>query len=319
MIGWISSILAMTAVILAFLSPVYREFINHHLDNPLAFTGILLMVVLLAFVLGRRASAWSGSRQVSSWVSTAAAVIIMGLHFSGNTGPVAPPAAPVALKKAPAEEISQPVEEEEAEAIEEPIDDLDDTARLDSEEDEITYDSEEEALNAPVPGGPRQVIVRNSDGEEFPLWLNPGEKIPPGLERADAVELEGMPMAQGAWAEIESGGNGHFFVTADINNTPIKAVIDTGASAVALSYDDAEAAGINTGGLDYTLPVNTANGTVKAAQVILRRVEIDGVMVRDVRAWVLPEGAMRGTLIGMSFLRRLSGFEMRDGRLILKQ
>jgi len=126
-------------------------------------------------------------------------------------------------------------------------------------------------------------------------------------------------VAYGAWTEIKAGKGGHFVVRAEINNTPITALIDTGASAVALSHEDAEAVGINTFALDYTIPVATANGMVKAAPVTLRRIEIDNVVVRDVKAWVMPKGALRGTLMGMSFLSHLSGFSVDDGKLTLKQ
>jgi aspartyl protease family protein len=43
------------------------------------------------------------------------------------------------------------------------------------------------------------------------------------------------------------------------------------------------------------------------------------VVVHDVDAMVLPQGAMRGTLLGMSFLGRLSGFRMSDGTLYLEE
>jgi aspartyl protease family protein len=64
--------------------------------------------------------------------------------------------------------------------------------------------------------------------------------------------------------------------------------------------------------------VSTANGQAMAARVTLRRVEIDGVRVDDVEGMVMPEGAMRGSLLGMSFLSRLSGFKVEDGVLHLK-
>jgi aspartyl protease family protein len=121
-----------------------------------------------------------------------------------------------------------------------------------------------------------------------------------------------------AVTEVKAGSNGHFFTTAEINGNAIQVVIDTGASAVALSYEDAERAGLRPRNLSYSIPVNTANGVVKAAEVSLSRVEISGVRVNDVKGWVLPQGALRGTLLGMSFLSKLRGFSVEDGRLTLK-
>ncbi len=134
-----------------------------------------------------------------------------------------------------------------------------------------------------------------------------------------APEKVEQPRVIGGWAEIEAGRSGHFVTTADINFTDVTAVIDTGASAVALSWEDAENIGLEPDFLDFVRPVNTANGVVRAAPVTLKHVAIGGVTVNDVEAWVLPKGAMRGTLIGMSFLSRLAGYRVEGGRLVLEQ
>ena len=70
--------------------------------------------------------------------------------------------------------------------------------------------------------------------------------------------------------------------------------------------------------LDFKIPVFTANGQVTAARIKLDRVEIDNIRVDDVDAVVLPQGAMKGTLLGMSFLSKLSSFKSEDGVLTLK-
>jgi aspartyl protease family protein len=118
--------------------------------------------------------------------------------------------------------------------------------------------------------------------------------------------------------ELKADGSGHYFAEADINGTTIPVMVDTGASGVALSYEDAEKVGLRPHGLDYDTPVNTANGIVKAARVKLRRVEVENVRVRDVDGMVLPEGALRGSLLGMSFLSRLSSFKIENGVLYLR-
>ena len=118
--------------------------------------------------------------------------------------------------------------------------------------------------------------------------------------------------------EIKGGQNGHFTVQAYINNQPVTVLVDTGASAVALSYEDAERVGLHPSELAFNVPVNTANGVAQAARAKLSKVEIDSVRVDDVDAMVLPQGALRGTLLGMSFLSRLSSFKAEDGTLTLK-
>ena len=65
--------------------------------------------------------------------------------------------------------------------------------------------------------------------------------------------------------------------------------------------------------------MSTANGSVNAAPVTLREVRIDRIVLRDVDAVVLPQGRLSGSLLGMSFLRRLASFEVSKGRLVLTQ
>jgi len=119
-------------------------------------------------------------------------------------------------------------------------------------------------------------------------------------------------------AELKAGASGHFVAKAAINGTDVMVLIDTGATAVALSYEDAQAVGLRPGSLDFDVPVSTANGIANAAEVSLDRVEVDGVRVEDVQGLVLPEGAMRGTLLGMSYLSRLRSFKVEDGVLYLR-
>ena len=121
-----------------------------------------------------------------------------------------------------------------------------------------------------------------------------------------------------AATELKVGKNGHFIVKAEINGRNVKVMVDTGATAVALSYQDAKDIGLHPGSLDYSVPVSTANGVVKAAGVNLDKVEIDGVRVSDVQGLVMPDGAMRGSLLGMSFLSKLKSFKVEDGVLYLK-
>jgi aspartyl protease family protein len=118
--------------------------------------------------------------------------------------------------------------------------------------------------------------------------------------------------------ELKADERGHFVADAEINNATVKVIVDTGATAVALSFEDADDAGLRPNGLTFDVPVNTANGLVNAAKVTLRRVKVNGVEVRDVDGLVLPDGVMSGTLLGMSFLSRLREFRVRDGVMHLE-
>ena len=136
----------------------------------------------------------------------------------------------------------------------------------------------------------------------------------PGISQTTATEM----LQLNAATALKAGQNGHFIVKAEINGRNVKVLVDTGASAVALSYEDAKDIGLHPGSLDYNVPVSTANGVVKAAGVNLDKVEIDGVRVSDVQGLVMPQGAMRGSLLGMSFLSKLQSFKVEDGVLYLK-
>jgi aspartyl protease family protein len=118
--------------------------------------------------------------------------------------------------------------------------------------------------------------------------------------------------------QLDASGGGHFVTTAKINNTSISVLVDTGATAVALSFEDAQNAGLQPNTLKFDVPVNTANGRADAARVKLRKVEVGTIRVPDVEGLVLPKGAFHGTLLGMSFLGRLTSFSVENGKLILK-
>ncbi|MEQ1768843.1 MAG: TIGR02281 family clan AA aspartic protease [Devosia sp.] len=109
-------------------------------------------------------------------------------------------------------------------------------------------------------------------------------------------------------ASFRRGPDGHFTVMSDVNGARIPLLFDTGASAVVLSYTDAQKAGVDMTGLSFSLPVTTANGTGRAALVRLDRMEVGGIVRSDVRAFVAERGALEGSLLGMTFLETLSSY-----------
>lgn len=118
-------------------------------------------------------------------------------------------------------------------------------------------------------------------------------------------------------ATFRRGLDGHFTVASTVNGTSMPLLFDTGASAVVLSYRDAERAGIDVGHLSFTLPVMTANGTGRAAPVQLDRIEVGGIARRNVRAFVAEDGALQGSLLGMTFLETLSRYSVAGDKLEL--
>jgi aspartyl protease family protein len=119
--------------------------------------------------------------------------------------------------------------------------------------------------------------------------------------------------------DLPVGPGGHFRANVEIDGRTVPMLVDTGASYVALSAEDADRLGVITRPSDFTLTMYTANGAAKAAPVRLHAVHVDSLSVYDVDAIVAQPGAMNGSLLGMSFLRRLTRFEAQPDRLRLIQ
>jgi aspartyl protease family protein len=110
--------------------------------------------------------------------------------------------------------------------------------------------------------------------------------------------------------QISRSFGGSFRVDTQVNGAMIPMIFDTGASAVVLSAADARQVGIDTASLNYTLPVQTANGTGFAASVTLDRVEVGNITRSRIRAFVAQEGALDTSLLGMTFLETLSRYSV---------
>lgn len=112
---------------------------------------------------------------------------------------------------------------------------------------------------------------------------------------------------------------GHFRASFRINGRPVEAMVDTGATVVALNLSTARRAGISLSPSDFRHEVDTANGKVKAAVAEIDTLQIGRIAVDHVQAVVLDDEALSTTLIGMSFLQRLDKYQVQDGKLLLAQ
>lgn len=103
---------------------------------------------------------------------------------------------------------------------------------------------------------------------------------------------------------LSADARGHFFAQGSINNRPVRFMVDTGASVVALSQAEAERLR-----LDYQasprVVMNTANGTSRGWRLKLDSVRVGDVLVYNVDAVVVP-AEMPAVLLGNSFLNRFS-------------
>ena len=118
--------------------------------------------------------------------------------------------------------------------------------------------------------------------------------------------------------QIPRGFDGHYHVTLGVNGTPLSFVVDTGASDIVLSQEDARRVGIDPDGLAYLGRARTANGTVPLARVRLDTVALGKEVERGVPASV-NGGEMTGSLLGMSYLSQFGRISIENDILTLSR
>lgn|GEM_PF-745172 len=134
-----------------------------------------------------------------------------------------------------------------------------------------------------------------------------------------AVPVAAPPSALGfGRIELPPDRGGQYHADVEIEGRTVPMLVDTGATLVSLTAADAARLGLSPAPADYTANVLTANGQAKAAPVTLREVRVGNLLVRNVAALVLPQGINGTSLLGMSFLQRLGGFEIASGNLVLR-
>ena len=141
--------------------------------------------------------------------------------------------------------------------------------------------------------------------------INPYNLVSALTPQRDSAELIGK-------AQFFSNNNGEFVVTGLVNNVEILFLVDTGASDVVLTTHDAQRVGMIPDDMIFSRLYRTANGTVYGAPVRLSAVTVGGVRVKNVRASV-SGGSLHRSLLGMSYLSRISEFSIRNQILTLHQ
>jgi aspartyl protease family protein len=116
--------------------------------------------------------------------------------------------------------------------------------------------------------------------------------------------------------ELQRKPDGHFYVTAEVNGTPITFLVDTGATTIALSEADARAAGLPFSREEFEPIARTANGVARGKALTISKVAIEGKEVMEVEAAVV-EGAEL-SLLGQSYLARISGVQMNGDTMVLR-
>jgi aspartyl protease family protein len=168
-------------------------------------------------------------------------------------------------------------------------------------------------------------IAYEANPQVFHTLLQPGageraHGAAPAVARTAGSKAPAQPeMPTGRKVRLAADPRGHFLADFKLNGRRVEALVDTGATAVAINASTARRIGLSLKSSDFRHSVSTANGEARAAAVMLDRVEIGRIHVENIEAVVLEDKALSGTLIGMSFLKRLGKFEVADGSLLLAQ
>jgi aspartyl protease family protein len=163
-----------------------------------------------------------------------------------------------------------------------------------------------------IEGAGVEVLVNNSAVRK----LRPGETSPEGVKLIDfgsggaLIEVDGrrwlMPLGSSTATTLvlQADERGHFIVTAAINGIPVTALVDTGASSIAMNLSDARRAGVSLSGA-RRVRILTASGAREALLVQLGTVQVGDIVVNDVEATLSERDELPITLLGMSFLKHL--------------
>ncbi len=154
-------------------------------------------------------------------------------------------------------------------------------------------------------------------GTELETELGTGPALEQSRNAESAPRQITRSTALGAELVIPAGRNGHFVVTAEVEGVEILFLVDTGASQVILTAEDAERLGHSVDFLEFSDRFQTANGAVRGAPLLLSELRIGDLEIEDVRASVI-QAPMSTSLLGMSFLSRLEGYEVGPEGLILR-
>jgi len=136
--------------------------------------------------------------------------------------------------------------------------------------------------------------------------------------RVMAELVPGHTAGRGRTVELARTSNGDFQIATQVNGARVPMVLDTGASSVMLTRDAAIAAGLPVEMIKYNVNIETANGRTYAAAAVIDRIAVGGIVERGVPALIAQPGTLKTSLLGMSFLSRLQGWEVRGDKVVMR-
>ena len=124
------------------------------------------------------------------------------------------------------------------------------------------------------------------------------------------------PSAPGIEVSLQRSSDRHFYATASVNGHDVRFLVDTGASEIALTEDDARKVGIKFDPDRYELLGEGASGFVRGQYVNLDTIQIDGIHENGVKAVVVEGAAV--SLLGQPFLENIDEIVIRKGEMVLR-
>ncbi len=116
---------------------------------------------------------------------------------------------------------------------------------------------------------------------------------------------------------IPRKSDGHFHLTLDVNGTPVDFLVDTGATDIVLSMEDARRIGLDPENLAFLGRARTANGEVRTAFTNLDTMSLGPIVHQNIPASV-NGGEMSGSLLGMRYLSLFERIEISGDQMILE-
>lgn len=142
----------------------------------------------------------------------------------------------------------------------------------------------------------------------------PEAAAPASAEDKKPARASPDPARAFASQELRRSPDGHFYAEAEVNGARIRFLVDTGASMVALTAEDARRAGIRPG--EARASAMAAGGEVEIAPVMIDRMALGPIEARSVRGAVVKE--LPVSLLGQSFLQQAGGVEIEGDRMVLR-
>lgn len=116
--------------------------------------------------------------------------------------------------------------------------------------------------------------------------------------------------------ELTREGDGHFYTEVDVNSGNVRFLVDTGATAVALTGDDARELGLNWREDELGPIAKGANGMVRGKIIVIDRMQLGDIEARNVRAAIIPEG-LHVSLLGQTFLSQVNAVTISGDKMVL--